>query len=75
MLAIIKNMSNKISIRQIANAFTPAKEISDSEKFAGRSEYVDDAWVESVALQASETGDLATFQINLKIKSPYIFIN
>jgi AAA+ ATPase superfamily predicted ATPase len=43
MLAIIKNMSNKISIRQIANAFTPAKEISDSEKFAGRSEYVDDA--------------------------------
>jgi hypothetical protein len=39
------------------------------------SKYVEDAWVESVSLQASETGDLATFQINLKIKSPYIFIN
>ncbi len=39
------------------------------------SEYVEDAWVESVTLQASETGDLATFQINLKLKSPNIFTN
>ncbi|MCD4694065.1 hypothetical protein K8R62_01775, partial [bacterium] len=39
------------------------------------SEYVEDAWVESVALQASETGDLATFQINLRFKTPYIFNN
>lgn len=37
-------MSKKISINQIANAFTPAKEISDADKFAGRTEYVNDAY-------------------------------
>lgn len=37
-------MSEKISISQIANAFTPAKEISDAEKFSGRTEFVNDAF-------------------------------
>src|SRR5680860_1372562 len=37
-------MSDKVSIKEIANAFTPAKEISDAEKFAGRKEYVNDAF-------------------------------
>lgn len=36
-------MSKGISIDQIANAFTPAKEINDTEKFAGRIEFVSDA--------------------------------
>jgi len=37
-------MSEKISISQIANAFTPAKEINDAEKFAGRTEFINDAF-------------------------------
>ncbi|PRY84477.1 hypothetical protein [Mongoliibacter ruber] len=37
-------MSEKISIKEIVNAFTPAKEISDAIKFAGRKEYVNDAF-------------------------------
>ncbi|MBN2615602.1 MAG: ATP-binding protein [Bacteroidales bacterium] len=37
-------MSDKVSIKEIANAFTPAKEISDAEKFAGRKEFVNDAF-------------------------------
>lgn len=37
-------MSEKVSIKEIVNAFTPAKEISDAEKFAGRKEYVNDAF-------------------------------
>ena len=37
-------MSDKVSIKEIANAFTPAKEISDAEKFAGRKEFVNDAY-------------------------------
>ncbi len=36
-------MSEKVLTKEIANAFTPAKEISDAEKFAGRQEYVSDA--------------------------------
>lgn len=37
-------MSDKVSIKEIANAFTPAKEISDAEKFAGRKEFVNDSF-------------------------------
>lgn len=37
-------MGEKISISQIANAFTPAKEINDAEKFAGRTEFINDAF-------------------------------
>ncbi len=34
----------QISLTQINNAFIPAKEITDSEKFAGRKEYVNEAY-------------------------------
>lgn len=36
-------MADQITISQITNAFTPAREISDADKFAGRSEYVKDS--------------------------------
>ncbi len=34
----------QVSITQISNAFIPAREISDAEKFAGRKEYVQEAY-------------------------------
>lgn len=37
-------MKERVSIKEIVNAFTPAKEISDAEKFAGRREFVNDAY-------------------------------
>lgn len=37
-------MSANVTIKEIANAFTPAKEINDAEKFAGRKEYVNDSF-------------------------------
>lgn len=43
-ILIIQPMNKKISVKQIANAFTPAKEISDAEKFAGRIQSVNDAF-------------------------------
>lgn len=40
---------NQISIKQIENAFLPAKEILDTIKFAGRKQYVNDAFLSLVS--------------------------
>lgn len=37
-------MIEKVTTKQIVNAFTPAQEISDVDKFAGRAEFVNDAY-------------------------------
>lgn len=35
----------RVKVKQIENAFIPAKEISDPDKFAGREDYVRDCYL------------------------------